>query len=155
MKLKTEWKIVIALLIILITILGLLFFKTDIFKRKEETMPNKTPEQIISDKGIKLVSKENFVNEANTLLEKGYQASEINQIYEYMSSKNIAAILASDYTDLSEFYQVVNFDFNKINRYRAYQTLENIAMKDAVTRVNLNLDLPFYSTVTEIPTQPL
>ncbi len=150
MKLKTEWKIVIALLIILITILGLLFFKTDIFKRKEETMPNKTPEQIISDKGIKLVSKENFVNEANTLLEKGYQASEINQIYEYMSSKNIAAILASDYTDLSEFYQVVNFDFNKINRYRAYQTLENIAMKDAVTRVNLNLDLPFYSTVTEI-----
>ena len=150
MKLKTEWKIVIALLIILITILGLLFFKTDIFKRKEETMPNKTPEQIISDKGIKLVSKENFVNEANTLLEKGYQASEINQIYEYMSSKNIAAILASDYTDLSEFYQIVNFDFNKINRYRAYQTLENIAMKDAVTRVNLNLDLPFYSTVTEI-----
>ena len=82
MKLKTEWKIVIALLIILITILGLLFFKTDIFKRKEETMPNKTPEQIISDKGIKLVSKENFVNEANTLLEKGYKASAINQSYE-------------------------------------------------------------------------
>lgn len=150
MKIKKEWKIIIVLLVILITILCLIFFKTDIFKKKDALVINKTPEQIISDKGIKLVSKENFVSEVNTLLEKGYTADEINQIYEYMSSKNITAILTNDYVDLSEFYQIRNFDFLKINRYKAYQTLENIPMKDAVTRVNLNLDLPFYSTITEI-----
>ena len=67
MKIKKEWKIIIFLLVILIIILCLIFFKTDIFKKKDALVVNKTPEQIISDKGIKLVSKENFVSEVNTL----------------------------------------------------------------------------------------
>ena len=150
MKLKKEWKVVIMLIFILSIILTLLVFKTDIFKKKEEKVIPKTPEEVLLDQGIKLVSKEDFVKKTETLLSKGYKPEEINQIYEYMSDKNLAAILENDYTDLSPFYQISNFDFTKIERYKAYQTIENLDMKDAITRVNLNLDIPPYSEVIEI-----
>ena len=67
-----------------------------------------------------------------------------------MSDKNITKILASDYIDLSEFYQISNFDFDKIDRYLAYQTSQGIEMKQAVTEVNLNLDTDFYTNIETI-----
>ncbi len=143
---KKDIKVLICLFFILILIGGLLYFKTNIFSNNPpSSLPN--DEEILLEKGVHLVSKESFVNDANTLLEKGYSADEINQIYEYMSEGNIKAILEHDYEDLSNFYQISNFDFLKLDRYKAYQMIENISFSDAVTRVNLKLDLPFYSEI--------
>lgn len=143
---KKDMKVLICLFFILILIGGLLYFKTNIFSNNPpSSLPN--DEEILLEKGVHLVSKESFVTDANILLEKGYSADEINQIYEYMSERNIKAILEHDYEDLSNFYQISNFDFFKLDRYKAYQMIENISFSDAVTRVNLKLDLPFYSEI--------
>ena len=147
-------KKLIVIIIAGIIILGIIFLAfnltKDLFFKDKNPIVNKTDEQILEEKGVNFVSRENFLTEANTLLDKGYTADEINNIYEYMSENNIEEILNSDYVDLKDFYQISNFDFTKLDRYLAYQTLENIDMKDAVTRVNLNLDEPFYQTIEEI-----
>lgn len=109
-----------------------------------------TEEQKLTEQGVQIVNKENFTNEVNALLEKGYSVDEINQIFEYMSDKNIAKIMDSNYVDLADFYQISNFDLDKLDRYLAYQTSQGIEMKQAVTEVNLNLDTDFYSNIETI-----
>ena len=144
---KKKYLIILIILIVILCGIGVSLFW--VFQEKEET-PVLTEEQKLTEQGIHLVNKENFTKDANTLLEKGYSADEINQIYEYMSDKNITKILASDYIDLSEFYQISNFDFDNIDRYLAYQTSQGIEMKQAVTEVNLNLDTDFYTNIETI-----
>lgn len=141
--------ILVLLIIVFLGVLSCIYYKTDFFI-KDDILNEKSQSSILEEKGIKLVNKDSFVEEANILLEKGYSYEEINNIYEYMSDSNIEKILSNSYTDLSMFYQIPNFEFDKIERYKAYQLLENIDMKDAVTRVNIKLDLPFYSEITPI-----
>ena len=148
MKLKKSWAIFFSILGILILIMLIALISVNFFKQTEA--PIKTEQEILEEKGIIMVDKENFTAEANTLLNKGYTATEINQIYEHMSDRNLDLILSSDYKDLSAFYEIPNFDFTKIDRYLAYQSLESLEMSDAVTRVNLNLDKPFYSEIETI-----
>lgn len=153
MKEKKKLYITLTILIILfIGVLVLIFFKTDIFSPKysNSVTVKKTKSELLEEKGVILVNKESFIEDANKLLEKGYNATEINQIYEYMSDKNIKKILENDYINLEEFYLISNFEFDNIERYKAYQSIEGITLSDAVTRVNLKLDLPFYSEITEI-----
>lgn len=151
-KLKKKKIIVITIASVIILGISLLAFilTKDLFFKDNNTPITKTDEQILEEKGIKLVSHENFLTEANNLLSKGYTSLEINNIYEYMSEKNIEEILKSDYVDLKDFFQISNFDFTKLDRYLAYKAIENIDIKDVVTRVNLNLDEPFYQTILKI-----
>lgn len=151
-KLKKKKIIVITIASVIILGIGLFAFilTKDLFFKDNNAPITKTDEQILEEKGIKLVSRENFLTEANNLLSKGYTSLEINNIYEYMSEKNIEEILKSDYVDLKDFFQISNFDFTKLDRYLAYKAIENIDIKDVVTRVNLNLDEPFYQTILEI-----
>ena len=149
-KLKKE-----AFLLALVLILGIagitVYFTYDLFLTDNSPQEQeKSALEKLEDQGIKPVSKENFVNEANTLLSKGYTPDEINQIYEYMSDKNILAILDAPYKDLKEFYKISNFEFSKLERYISYQENNNVSMQDAVTQVNLNLDEKFYETIETI-----
>ena len=149
MKKKKIKKNLIILGILILILLGVIISLFLLLQPKEEPV-SLTEEQKLIEQGIQIVNKENFTNEANTLLEKGYSADEINQIYEYMSNKNIAKILTNNKVDLSEFYQISNFDFDKIDRYLTYQASGGIEMKQAVTEVNLNLDTDFYSNIETI-----
>lgn len=149
MKKKKIKKNLIILGILILILLGVVISLILIHQPKEEPV-SLTEEQKLIEQGIQIVNKENFTSEANTLLEKGYSADEINQIYEYMSDKNIAKILTNNKVDLSKFYQISNFDFDKIDRYLAYQTSQGIEMKQAVTEVNLNLDTDFYTNIETI-----
>ena len=146
MKKKKIKKNLIILGILILILLGMVISLILIHQPKEEPV-SLTEEQKLIEQGIQIVNKENFTSEANTLLEKGYSADEINQIYEYMSDKNIVKILTNNKVDLSKFYQISNFDFDKIDRYLAYQTSQGIEMKQAVTEVNLNLDTDFYTNI--------
>lgn len=149
MKKKKNKKNLIILGILVLILLGVIISLFLLLQPKEEPV-SLTEEQKLIEQGIQIVNKENFTSEANTLLEKGYSVDEINQIYEYMSDKNIAKILTNNKVDLSEFYQISNFDFDKIDRYLAYQTSQGIEMKQAVTEVNLNLDTDFYTNIETI-----
>lgn len=146
---KKKKLVILLLSMLLVVVLGICIY---LFLNRPSHVVNtpKTEEEVLVEKGIILVSKETFVKEVNELLEKGYTATEINQIYEYMSDKNITEILKNEYTDLSPFFQISNFDFAKIERYKAYQSTQGLDMKDAVTRVNINLDEPFYTTIQQI-----
>jgi len=124
------------------------FFLAGCTNSQEGLIPSES--DVLQEKGVKIVSKETFVEEANTLLQKGYSSQEINQIYEYMSDTNIEKILTHDYVNLKEYYSISNFNFDFLDRYNAYQSLEGISYKDAVTRVNLKLDIPFYSEIEVI-----
>ncbi len=147
MKLKKKTLLFLLLIIAILLVTVVISYGYHIFKPTTGVENEKTASELLEEQGIHLVSQESFVSDANKLLEKGYSATEINHIYEYMSTKNILAILENDYVDLSEFYQISNFDFHNLARYQAYQFVENLEMKDVVTRVNLNLDQEFYSTI--------
>ena len=105
MKKKKIKKNLIILGILILILLGVVISLILIHQPKEEPV-SLTEEQKLIEQGIQIVNKENFTSEANTLLEKGYSADEINQIYEYMSDKNIAKILTNNKVDLSKFYQI-------------------------------------------------
>ena len=148
MKKKKEIVLLVVLLIILILmILGFTMYKK--MPQKTENV-SKTAEQILEEQGVNVRATGSFVDDANTLLEKGYSASTINDIYDNLSERNISILLTMPYTDITEFISIPNLSLDKLNRYKAYMAKENISASDAVTRVNLNLDEEFYKTVNDI-----
>ena len=150
MRLKKEIRILVCLVIILLFVILGVFLVTDFFQKEEDAPKELTEEEKLVQQGIKLVSSESFGEDVHSLLDKGYTVDEINHIYENMSDSNIIHILGSEYVDLSDFYSIHNFDFKKLERYIAYSKIENLDMKDIVTRVDLNLDEPFYQTVVTV-----
>ena len=148
MKKKKEIVLLVVLLIILILmILGFTMYKK--MPQKTENV-SKTAEQILEEQGVNVRATGSFVDDANTLLEKGYSASTINDIYDNLSERNISILLTMPYTDITEFISIPNLSLDKLDRYKAYMAKENISASDAVTRVNLNLDEEFYKTVNDI-----
>lgn len=148
MKKKKEIVLLVILLIILILmILGFTMYKKIPKKIENES---KTKEQILEEQGVNVRATSSFVSDANSLLEKGYSASTINDIYDNLSERNISILLTMPYTDITEFMSIPNLSLDKLNRYKAYMAKENISASDAVTRVNLNLDEEFYKTVNDI-----
>ena len=148
MKKKKEIVLLVVLLIILILmILGFTMYKKIPKKIENES---KTKEQILEEQGVNVRTTSSFVSDANTLLEKGYSASTINDIYDNLSERNISILLTMPYTDITEFISIPNLSLDKLDRYKAYMAKENISASDAVTRVNLNLDEEFYKTVNDI-----
>ena len=104
MKKKKNKKNLIILGILVLILLGVIISLFLLLQPKEEPV-SLTEEQKLIEQGIQIVNKENFTSEANTLLEKGYSVDEINQIYEYMSDKNIAKI----FVNLVNFIDTVTF----------------------------------------------
>ena len=148
MKKKKEIVLLVILLIILILmILGFTMYKKIPKKIENES---KTKEKILEEQGVNVRATSSFVSDANSLLEKGYSASTINDIYDNLSERNISILLTMPYTDITEFMSIPNLSLDKLNRYKAYMAKENISASDAVTRVNLNLDEEFYKTVNDI-----
>ena len=100
-------------------------------------------------KDIEYNNQSNFEEVLTTFLPKGYSAEEINYIFN-LSNKNIETLKSIEYTDITNYYSIKNFDASKIDRYNAYKSKENISYEDAVTRVNIKLDLPVYTDTTEV-----
>ena len=100
-------------------------------------------------KDIKFNKQSNFEEVLTTFLPKGYSGKEINYIFN-LSNKNIEILKEEDYVDITNYYKIKNFDASKMNRYNTYKEKENISYEDAVTRVNLKLDLPVYTDTKEV-----
>lgn len=99
---------------------------------------------------IKETNHENFENAVNALLDKNYTPEEINDIFEYLSDANQNKLLEMEHVDLKEYIKISNLEVDKISRYETYRIEKNTDVQDAVTKVNIGLDLEFYSEVETI-----
>ena len=100
-------------------------------------------------KDIEYNNQSNFESIITTFLPKGYSGEEINYIFN-LSNKNIDILKNIDYVDIKNYYKIKNFDASKIDRYNSYKEKEKISYEDAVTRVNIKLDLEVYTDTEEV-----
>lgn len=97
---------------------------------------------------LNIVYKENIENfsfNINKLLLKGYNAKEINLIFnDFLEQLDI--ILDMDHFNILDFENVSNFHIENLGRYLNYQQAnQNYELKTVVTYVNIGLDLKGYS----------
>ena len=98
---------------------------------------------------IKYNDQENFADIITTFLPKGYKGKEINYLFK-LSSKNLEYLKNMDYQDISLYYDYSNFNATNLERYNNYKKNNNIDIKDVITKVNLNLDLPVYTNTKKV-----
>ena len=102
---------------------------------------------------IHFQEEKDFINHVNTLLQLQYSADDINHIYAFLSESNLLKLLTIDKVDLHPFYQIKNFEVDKIPRYETYQNLHHCSLDEAVLKVNIGLDHDFYTQIEEITNQ--
>ena len=98
---------------------------------------------------IEFQDKDNFATILTTFLPLGYSGKEINYIMK-LSDKNIDKLSNTKYTDISKYYNISNFDVDKIDRYNTYYENNEYNYEDVVTYVNIGMDLPVYTETTEV-----
>ena len=83
----------------------------------------------------KYFDNDNLISYINKLAKDGFAIGEINELFD-------------------NFLSYSNFDINNAKRYTAYK-IRNLDLnkQDVVTRVNLNLDKPFYSETKRVEKQ--
>ena len=154
----------IIIIFILIILLGTIIFF--IFKPENESEPAKIEKQNETIKAMKdnNTYKEEYINEynkinyvdikdfatsVNKLLDKNYNAEEINYILtNNLNSINI--ILNMEHFKILDFVKISNFEIDKIKRYLDYQAKnKDYDLKTIITYVNIGLDLEGYSKYQE------
>ena len=98
---------------------------------------------------IEYNGNKNFANILTTFLPLGYSGKEINYIFK-LSNKNIEKLSKSEYIDITNYYNISNFNVDNIDRYNQYYESNNYSYQDVVTYVNINLDLKAYSVTKEV-----
>ena len=98
---------------------------------------------------IEYVDIDNFASILTTFLPKGYSGKEINYITK-LSDKNVDKLSNIDYVDISKYYNISNFDVDKIDRYNTYYENNDYTYDDVVTYVNIGMDLPVYTDTIEV-----
>lgn len=94
---------------------------------------------------INYINISNFTTNINNLLDKKYNAEEINYIISNFKN-NINILLNMEHIDILKFKDITNFEFDKLERYLEYSKKNSkYDMKTVVTYVNIGLDLEGYS----------
>lgn len=94
---------------------------------------------------INYINISNFTTNINNLLDKKYNAEEINYITSNFKN-NINILLNMEHIDILKFKDITNFEFDKLERYLEYSKKNSkYDMKTVVTYVNIGLDLEGYS----------
>lgn len=95
-----------------------------------------------------------FFENVNVLLDLGYNASDINIIYDKLSFDSIALLLENYYfLDISNVLNLDYFHEDKLLRYINYSKEKKLNYEDVVTYVNIGLDYSYYSNVIKIDNQ--
>lgn len=101
-------------------------------------------------KEIDYYEENKFLEEINTFLDLQYTPSEINNIYKYINRGNIDKMLKSEKLDIKNYYQIPNFEVDKIHRYEIYHKEKHCSLEEAVLKVNIGLDHDFYTQIESI-----
>ena len=83
---------------------------------------------------IKYFENDRLIEYINILAKQGLAINEINEIFDH-------------------FINYQNFNINNAKRYLSYSYKNDIEYKDVVTRINLNLDKPYYTDTKRIEKQ--
>jgi D-alanyl-D-alanine carboxypeptidase len=133
----------------------------DLKQKLESSEYSKTMEEMILNNKFKdeyynyylnitYQDKDNFLDNVNIFLDKGYDANEINHIYN-LSELNINKLTKLDYESLFDYWDIINFNANNYERYKTYKKNNTqYELKDVVTYVNVNADLPQYTNTFKV-----
>ncbi len=109
------------------------------------------PKYLNSYFDIKYHEKEDFFITINKLLDLGYEAKEINTIYDTFSDKEIVSFTNNNY--LKDIINIINLSYfhqEDIERYLKYNNDNELEYTDLVTYVNASLDYKYYTNVVDI-----
>ncbi len=174
-KIKKTFKLIISFIILIILVSGSFFVYNKFFKKEEVTSEvsklmlennistekySKTLEYVLLNNiydelyldeysDINYTDNANFTKILTTFLPLGYSGKEINYILN-LSDKNIEKLSNIEYIDISNYYNISNFNVDNIDRYNDYYQINNYSYQDVVTYVNINLDLKAYSVTKEV-----
>ena len=93
----------------------------------------------------------NFVSLVNSLIDKGYNAKEINGILKNSSEDDVLEFLKLDYQEGIDNY--LQFDFFKLSNYQEYLSYKkenNIDYENIVVDVNIGLNKDYYESANTI-----
>lgn len=123
--------------------------KKEYSKTIEELLKNKNYKPAYLEQYTQINYKETagFTTLINLLLDKKYSPEEINNILEYASDSTIEKLKEQDYIDLKDYIKISNMEIDKIERYEAYKKVKKVSSEEAVTKVNIGLDIEFYSSI--------
>lgn len=95
---------------------------------------------------------DNFINNINTLLDKGYNTEDINKFYEKLSIKDTLLVINNDYVkDLNKYLDLAYFKSEYLERYINYYKKSNeLSYEDIVTYVNIGLDNDYYTNIKDV-----
>lgn len=160
-KLKKKFKITLIILGGLIAFLGInplknvnikeVFHDNNDSKIIEFVKSNDIYDEKYKDEysKIEIVNENNLKDILATFLPLGYSGEEINYIQK-LSDKNINKLRDLPYQNLKDYYEYSNFNVDSIERYNTYKENNNYEIKDVITYVNINLDLPPYTETNEV-----
>jgi len=104
---------------------------------------------------IDYIEDENFLENINILLDKGYNTEEINNLYKKVSLDNIDTFIEQEYfKDINDILTLTFFKEDKLSRYIEYYKKEkNKDVETIVTYVNIGLDKNYYTNIENIEKQ--
>ncbi len=99
---------------------------------------------------IDYVDTDNFINDVNDLLSKGYTNDEVNEFFD-LNNQNKKKLLSSDERiDFIKYSDINYYSIDNIQRYDKYIEDNGSSIEDAILKVNMNLDKPFYTDTKEV-----
>ena len=100
-------------------------------------------------KELEYYELDDYTKNVNKLIEKGYNAKEINYILKSANNDSIKIFIEKDYIkNISKFLEYEFSILSNIDRYINYQNEHNIDSELVVIYVNIGLDKPFYEDTT-------
>ncbi len=164
-RLRRIVALIIIILIILIPIIlinrtKISHIPTKIKYREYKEIVNALYDAKFSNEDVqKLMEKLNKKNKLNeirydfitSLKDKGYSKETINYLLIHLNRTELTRILNKKYDkDLEEYIQIDKFDWDKYDRYLAYQKKNpNVKKEDVVLRIELKIDLDNYDDAEE------
>jgi len=123
---------------------------------------NKTLDIIFKDKSFNVsyydiykelnyIEIDNYVENVNKLIKKGYKSLDINNILKSSTSDSLKSFLEKDYIENVSDY--LKYDFallSNYDRYVSYKNKNNIDNELVVVYVNIGLDKEYYTDYKEI-----
>jgi len=138
------------------------FLETNTYNEIKEHKYSKTLESIINTEyynnkyikdylNINYIDNSNFLSNINSLLDKGYNSNDINNIYSNLKENSITILLNNDYiNDITNFISINYFKEDNLERYIKYYQKEELDIKTTLLYVNIGLDNEYYTNITDI-----
>ena len=141
------------------------FIETDTYNQIKRHDYSKTLETIINTEyynqkyleeylNIKYIDQDDYIENISSLLDKGYNSNDINNIYNKLSKEAITFILNNNYIkDITNIISISYFHENNLERYIKYLDKENLDIETSLTYVNIGLDNDYYTNVSNVENQ--